>query len=285
MKPAKKGANFLDTEQSLEMPEEDITKFGDRVFRQALDLWVTPEIERRRSAGLIHGDLRLNGFQVIMPSRREHAAENDFVRINEEVRIVLQVKALKDVDKGQLVRLGEVEPTGGMKLSEDEDPNAGHFTALNLGGQWQIGFDFRRDKAHVQSLLKLAREFYASAKLCIERNLLGPAVDDLHGAAELAAKAELLLFGSFAYEKPKDHGVLNSRYSEWARLGNAPTAGNTALSVLSRQRAAARHLEGRLNIKDLGGLCENVDTLITHVEEGLGETSYEQPEGKIGRTQ
>ena len=273
----------MDTKQNPELTQEDLSQMGDRLLRQALDLWVTPEIERRRTEGLIQGDVPVNAFQVIMPSPREAEQRQD-VRINEEVGIVLQVKALEDVEKGQLVTLGEVEPTGGMRLAEDEDPNAGHFTALNLGGQWQMGFDFRRDKAYVQNLLKLAREFYASAKLCIEQNLVGPAVDDLHAAAELAAKAELLLFGSFAYEKPKDHGVLNSRYAKWAKSGNAPAAGNSALSVLNRQRAAARYAEGRIRIKDLRAVERNVESMIAHSESRLGETGYEQPEGITRRT-
>lgn len=253
---------------------EEAHELGARVLSQALEIWVTPEIERRRAGGQVKRSVAVNAFQIIMPSPREK--KKDVVRINDEVRAILRCKPNTDLAKGELVRVGQIDEISGVKLTDDEDPNSGHMTGLNLAGQWIISFDLRRDKGYSRQLLRSAREFFGSANLCLERNLLGPAVDDLHAAAELAAKADLLMVGFYPYENPKDHGALTSRYAKWTKLGNAPAAANSALSRLKRERAAARYGEGQLKTKDIYGLMKSVDALITHVESSLHATAFEE---------
>lgn len=75
-----------------------------RTLKHAMELWVEPEIERRRSLGLVDGDFALAAAQVIM---RE--GEPIEVRLNQEVRAVGRVRVRKDVRSGDAVHLADVE--------------------------------------------------------------------------------------------------------------------------------------------------------------------------------
>ena len=70
----------------MELNEE----FGKNLMQQAFDLWINPEIERRREAGRLPDDFVLRAAQVIM-SLDANAPE---VRSNEELKAARTVKRL-----------------------------------------------------------------------------------------------------------------------------------------------------------------------------------------------
>lgn len=247
--------------------KDDGALMGHRLFEQALDLWIRPEISRRQQKGTLRLPVALNAAQVIMPSPREKRPV--YVRLNEEVRAEIRVKAARAIDKGELVFNQDIEDVNAIRLMKDDEPDAGHLTMMNIGGQWYIHFDFRRDKSHAADLLQRAREFYGTAKAGFQRGWLGPAVENLFAAAELAAKAELLVINFYPHEKAKDHGAIRGRYAKYANLGNAPIEGNTALNKLSRLRPAARYAEGDLHIEPCPELVEAVAQMIAHAEASL----------------
>ena len=241
---------------------------GQRVFEQAMDIWIRPEVASRKRDGTLTVPFELNAAQVIMPTPREKRL--NYVRLNEQVRAKIRVKTAKAIEKGELVFNQDIQEVSAIRLMEDDEPNAGHLTALNIGGQWMLGIDFRRDKSHAKDLLRTAREFYGTAKLSFENGWLGPTVESLFASAELAAKAELLLLCFYPYKNPKDHGSLRGKYAKWANLGNAPLDGNTALNKLSRLRSAGRYGEGVLNTVPWSDLFEAVNKMMSHSEERLG---------------
>lgn len=239
-------------------------EIGDSVFQQAVELWIAPEIERRANLGLAPKPFPLTAAQVIFPSPRTKGDIS--VRLNEEVQVELLCKADSSIEKGELVRIADPDFVEEMRLLDDDEPDAGHLTALLVGDRWVIQFDFRRDRRYARELLKRAREFYATATFCLSREWIGPAIENLLAAAELAAKAELLVSCYLNYKKPKDHGAVRGRYGRWVGLGNAPLAGNSALNQLSRMRPAARYCEGTLKPEGTMQLCRDVNEMISHAE-------------------
>jgi hypothetical protein len=239
-------------------------EMGDRVYSQAVDLWIAPEIERRALLGLLSKPFPLTAAQVIFPSPRTKIDIQ--VRLNEEVQVKVLYRADRPVEKGELVSIDNPDSIGEVRLLDGDEPDSGHLTMLLVGDRWVIHFDFRRDRQYARELLKRAREFYATATFCLSREWTGPAIENLLAAAELAAKAELLVSCYLNYKKPKDHGAVRGRYGQWVGLGNAPLAGNSALNKLSRMRPAARYCEGTLKPEGTMTLCRDVNEMISHAE-------------------
>jgi len=249
----------------------DAVEEADRLFRQALDLWVNPEIEERRSRRLIDDGFALHSAQVIFPSPLD--ARANYVRLNDEVKAVARVKINRPTSVGDHIRESDIEDFEAVRLPENDEPNAGHLTMVRISQKWFIGFDFRRDKKRACEHITRADEFLRAARLSFRQGLVGPGLDALHSAAELAAKAELLLFMAYLPARPrdlKDHGFLRGRYGRWTGLGNAPKPANSALKQLSQLRRRARYLEGGHHLKR-GQLLKSVSAMIGRVRKQLDE--------------
>src|SRR5258708_4270399 len=97
----------------------------EMVVRQALDLWINPEIERRREAGTLPEGFALSGAQVIFGAG-DGPPE---VRLNEEVKAAFLVKAKREVTEGEELTADDIASYEDILLTED-DPNAGHLTIV-----------------------------------------------------------------------------------------------------------------------------------------------------------
>lgn len=258
------------------MTQDESVTTGQTIFDQAFELWIWPEVERRQGAGTLPDPVPLNAAQVIFPSPREKRPP--YVRLNDEVVVEFRYEADRPIQKGELISIENAGAIHGARLAEGDEPNAGHLTMMNVRGEWFIGFDFKRDKQHAQMLTRRAREFHAAASLCFAKGLPAPGLENLFHAAELAAKAELLVFCFYPYNSPKDHGAIVGRYATWVKYGNAPMGGNAALSKLKRLRPSASYAEGDLGAHDHGELLSQVDELIKHVDETLNQAGYRQSE-------
>ena len=71
----------------------------DRTLQQFLDLWVKPEIQRRKTLGVLEGDFVLRAFQVVSPSSEEDRL--NVLRLNHEVKVIAKVKLAKAVQRGR----------------------------------------------------------------------------------------------------------------------------------------------------------------------------------------
>jgi hypothetical protein len=107
----------------------------DDEFRQAvvdnvMRLWVQPEIDRRKDAGLLDGAFVLDRAQVIM-----NVGAAATVRLNEETRVEYRAQVVgqePDTVEGRVI----VQVHVAFNLPADEDPNAGYLFIINVGGTW-----------------------------------------------------------------------------------------------------------------------------------------------------
>ena len=222
----------------------DDPKMGEVLIKEVFNLWINPEIERRRKSGQIRRMLRLKAAQVVMTV--DGAPE---VRLNEEVKIVIRMRATKAVKAGEVFVIDDTMEIEDMELT-DADPNAGHVTLFGHGGAWRIKFDFRYNSERCREILTIAREFLDTAASCQRKKNLSAFVDNLFSATELMAKAELLMIPDKAILYAKSHGVVSPKYNMWGKLGNTDQAYVQLLNRLSSLRKPARYgPKNRLNVK------------------------------------
>ena len=92
------GHNTPDRWLMSEPPEDPlpVAPFGDEAVQQVFDLWLTPEVERRRAAGRLPQPIRK--AQIIF-----EVDGRPVVRFNDEVRVIMTVRTTRAVTKGEVV--------------------------------------------------------------------------------------------------------------------------------------------------------------------------------------
>ncbi|GGO94888.1 hypothetical protein [Stakelama pacifica] len=235
--------------------------FGQAVLKNVFEIWFTPEIERRRAAGLIGGDFILMLAQAIFPEEGSNE-----IRLNDEVRGIMTVESQRPIDKGGQVLLSDL---GGVQAFEliDEELDCGHFTAIRRGesSNWMLSFNALAGRKKASNLVRLAGEFLVTTKLSMERGHSGPSIDNLFSCCELLAKAELIMH-RFDAVRSKRHGAIGSAINQWGKLGNVHPQFVSTMNRMSNLRAAARY-EGTTNDAHLPtpNEIEVVEAYLTHL--------------------
>ncbi|AKU95762.1 hypothetical protein AKJ09_02426 [Labilithrix luteola] len=225
--------------------EESAPEWGQTFLQQVFDLWVTPEIERRKNAGTLPGDFDLRGAQVIM-----NVGEPNIVRLNDEVRAVMITK-LKGgsvgLQNGDPVYWDQIEGIDEIHLT-DQDPNAGHVTILRVGSGWAINFDFRYNASRVRELLDAANEFFEAAESARFKNHQRAFMENLFAATELTAHARLMFEPDERILGSKKHSFIAAKINHHGHMGNVDRAFVALLNDLIRQRGTARYVAGRVDL-------------------------------------
>jgi len=219
------------------MDEVNNEELGNKLVEQALELWINPEIERRKQSNSLPENFKIYSVQVLI----NFDAPNE-VRFNEEVKVILEGKLTRETVKGEKVIIDEVlENITNVKLTE-KDANAGHFTMIFHRGFWHINFDFRYNASRCLEHSKAAKEFLVSAKLSLNRNNMRAFVDNLFSATELIAKAVLLMHDEVVF-KTKKHSTVHERYNTFGKLGNINSQYTKLLNKLASLRPIARYVQ------------------------------------------
>lgn len=177
----------------------------DRVYQtllnQFLDLFILPELRRRKEAGKLTEPFTLRGAQIIFFAD----GRKPEIRINSEIKAITSVKLRAGIskEKGDPIRENEVEGLDKIRLTDEEDPDCGHATLVRIGNTWIIAFDFRYNKGLARKHIDTAKQFYDSAEFSFTRKNWASCLDNLLGAAELTAKAELLLIPDPKFRKKR----------------------------------------------------------------------------------
>jgi hypothetical protein len=205
----------------------------ERTLKDAFELWITPEYERRKTAALIGQNFRLSSAQVLFSDEGA-----PLVRFNEEVRGVIQVRAARAVNAGDPVLTADIADFVGMELLKEER-DYGHFTLIQHHDKWVMLFDFSRNRAHASDLINLAAEFISVAEHCLAAKFPGPFIDNLFSACELLAKARLITV--VLRKGSRSHGHIHSRINSWRKLGNVGGEFVDLFNQLSTARGGARY--------------------------------------------
>lgn len=225
-------------------------EFSKRVIQNIMDIFITPEVKRRQDARELPKPLSFYCAQVILfPDERK-----PLVRINEEVKAKAKVQYKPGISKkkGDPVYENEIEDLCHVDLGPDDDPDCGHIFLYLKGTSMSLWFDFRRNRALALKHVERAKEFYQIADYSLKRGNLAPFVDNIFNAAELSAKAMLLVMYDYqpSLRVKATHTAIQMRYNRFANLGNVMPEYKKTFNKLSGLRDAARYLKSPLNITE-----------------------------------
>lgn len=248
-------------------PSED--EFAERVLESLKEVFWDPEVERRGGTG-VTGPI-VKALAILRPG------EPVEVRLNSEVELVARARVNASVSRGDAVTAENVDDIEALEPL-DVDPNAGWVAyALLPDGRPFAAFDFVRNRGRSMQLLALAREYLSTAKVAKESRLLGPVIENLMAAAELAITAQIY---SFQTDVPERRGRRNAHSARlhWTRVqvgleNTVPTAHMT-LQKLNTLRGACRYGEGELPGQDVAqtlfdSVCALVEDATTRVGQPL----------------
>ena len=194
-----------------------------------------PEIRERISDGRIGENFVLLAAQLL---QREEGKRR-LVRLNEEVRGIGMIRTSGPVQKGAPVFMSDIRDFVSFDLEENE-LDAGHFTAIWKDGGWFISFDFRIGRAKSGGMLAAASEFLEASKLSADNGLARPSVDNLFSACELVSKAHLILHHLLA-AGTKSHRAIGSSINRWRKLGNIDEGFVSLYNRMQSARPSARY--------------------------------------------
>lgn len=213
---------------------DDETK--QRIFQQVIDIYVIPEIEKRRKAGTIKDGVLITKIQIVF-----NLDKGNEIRLNEQVKAIITAKATRNIQKGELIYETDIDDIEKIQLTE-EDANCGHITLLLFRNNWIISFDARYNKERIKEHIEASKEFYESAKENLEKGRLRPFYENAFASAELSAKGVLLALPDKKILDGKNHKDRLKKFQHWAELGNVKMEFSSTLSKLSGLRDSARYL-------------------------------------------
>lgn len=240
-------------------------EIGQRVFQQIMDIFVNPEIERRKKDGRINNGFILRAAQVILSRDKGNST-----RLNEEVKAIAKSIAAKPIKKNDLVFEEDIKNIESIQLIES-DKNCAHITLLLFKNQWLIFTDFRYDKEDSKKHIDASKEFYDSATENLKNRRLRPFYENSFAAAELATKASLMLF--IDKKNLNNHKNRIEYLGKWAELGNIPKVFSDTLKKLATNlRYSARYLEGNdFEKEDHNKIILVIREMIEYSEKMMGE--------------
>jgi hypothetical protein len=245
------------------------TEVGLSLFESMRINWIEPEVLSRRAGGHWDADDVVYRFQVQFLDHDEVA-----VRLNEEVKGILEVKAIGPIEKGQEVFEDDFSEVSGYRLPEEYAYHP-HVTGFAFKDQWFVSFQLgHRDPSRFE-VLAVGREFLATARDALAAGRLRAFFDTASSAAELLAKAELLSCGPTieCALKSNSHRYLSNAYNIWTgRLENSERRFADALNRLAKLRKEARYLENELEgdeaeATELLTTLEDMERHVAHLAE------------------
>lgn len=238
-------------------------EFAEVVINNAFRLWFIPELDRRRADGRIPDGFELRAAQVVMDLNNP----SPVVRINEEVRGVLEARAARPIEKGQPVCESDMSELLGMSLTED-DPNAGHATALLHNDVWYLFFDFRYNAARIEQYIDMARQFLHVAGTAARDGQLRPVVENLFATVEILAKCLLMMRPDRSVLESKKHKFVATRFNLEGKLGNVPPDSVQLLNRLTALRPIARYQPETLALtkEDAQTLCVQAQKMLDWID-------------------
>ncbi|MEK6760971.1 MAG: hypothetical protein AABX93_03545 [Nanoarchaeota archaeon] len=209
----------------------------EKIFQQAIDMWLSPEIERRKKFGKIADNFVLSKAQIVFSLD----TGGNKIRLNDEVKAIIKCKINKPIKKDDVVHEIDVDKIEKIELTDD-DSNCAHITLLFFRGNWIVSFDFRYNKEIIREHIGASKEFYDSAMDDLAKNRLRSFYENAFNSAELSAKSILLMLPDKKILEGRNHRERISKFDNWAKMGNAKIEFSDTLSNLSLLRDSARYL-------------------------------------------
>jgi len=236
-----------------------------KVFQQAMDMFIIPEIERRKKMDKLRSNFVLEKAQIIFSLR----SGRNYVRLNKDVKLIIKCKVNKSINKGDIVHENDVDQIESVNLTK-RDSDYGHITLFLFKGNWIVSFDFRYNKKKSQEHIEASKEFYESAKENLKKKRLRPFFENAFASAELSAKSILLSLPDKKILEGTNHQDRISTFKNWANLGNVKIYFSTTLSKLNSLRSSARYLASNdFKKEDMNKILLTIGEMIKFAEDSI----------------
>jgi hypothetical protein len=233
---------------------------SDRLLEQIFELWVEPELTRRR--------FELDPDQIMKVLVEINPAESrPIVKINDEAELLIEFTATRKITNGEAFTEADIDQVHSVRPAQIGE-NSGWICFAVIRGRHAIAFDFRYNWSRALRLIQRAREFLTVARNAAT-NSPGVACDNAFSAAELSVQAQMLL----RQQDIRQHWRRQEWFDSWTELDNSPNIHSLALRELHGYRAAAHYADADLVIPK-GRLVELLDTneeMIKYAAQRAGE--------------
>jgi hypothetical protein len=239
---------------------------AQRSFNQMMELFVTPEINRRKEAGTLPSNFRLWAAQVVFcPDWKR-----PLIRLNEEAKIQAKAK-IKDAVPGSMISINAIEEIVDLRLPDDEESQYGHVTILRFKDHWLYTFDFRYNKGLAREHAQVAKQFLELARYARESQFVSPFIDNLFSCVELCARSELLLIPDKKFKQKAAHSTVKSKHNRFLGKLDPNNPFNKMLNELSAIRNNARYLRNLVKISASKSqeYLETAQEMLVHLEAKL----------------
>jgi uncharacterized protein (UPF0332 family)/ASC-1-like (ASCH) protein len=194
------------------MDKHDDKIIGKRLYEQIINNWIVPEIKGRKKRSEIKTDFKLRAAQVIFSIKGPIS-----IRLNDEVRALLEMKPTKVMKKDDKVLEKDIEQAKALYLL-DEEKEFGHITMVKIGREWLIGFSFDYDLSSARGIYSIALEFFMSASQDLQQKRYRPFIEAAFIAAENLGKAKIILsLPDGEIRGAKKHGTVAGKINIHAR--------------------------------------------------------------------
>ncbi len=229
---------------------------GDLMFRQVIEAFVSPEVERRRAeSGELEG---IHRFLVLMPP-----GDPVVVKLNREFQGEATVRATRDFEQGEEIDTDSFDHVSDFRPDEI-DRGRPFIAGFAHRDGWSLVLRLGWQHVDAAPCLRLGQEFAVTAREALAAGRTGPALENAHSAAELFAKAVLLsappaITGRIV--NSSKHTDIVPAFNQWTALGNAPRGATRLLGKLQALRRSARYLNDPLTVtsEEVGELFEALD--------------------------
>ena len=241
--------------------------FENNLFDNLMETWILPSVRERQEKGELEKPLPIKMAQIIF----KPDGDKPLVRVNDEIKGRAIVKLHEPLEKplkaGDPLTVGQLKEIEAFELEEDER-DYGHATLISLPDKWLITFNFIYNKKSSQEHIDAANEFMHAAENSLKQNHLRAAIDNLHSATELAAKAYLLGNPDKSIINSKSHKLVHTRINKQRKLGNVNGVHVDTFNDLKNLRSSARYLNSKLTIEP-----EQVETMINDIKEFINDAN------------
>lgn len=223
-------------------------EFGNKVYQQLMDIWITPSVKKRQVSGDLPSYLPIRSAQIIFcPDKDE-----PIIHVNDEIKVIASVKLKesREIKEGECINNEEIEKYQDFKLNEVLYPNCGHATFVIHNGAMCLAFDFTRYRFLAKQHLYAAKQFIEAAKFSLGNKYLTPFIDTLFSAKELIAKSILLRSADSNFAERTNHKAIHCRYNQFGKLNHMDQSYIDAFNQLSSLRSKARYLNDSFELSE-----------------------------------
>ncbi len=219
--------------------------FARRVFDQFWQIFLAPELERRKREGKPIFPENIFAFQIIQGVDHENK-----VHINKQIDVYLTAKIGGAARRaGSLIAMNEIEEILDIKLS-DKYADSGHATFIKFKGKWLFTFEFNYNKKRRYSHLVAANEFLVLSNYALENGIWHAFVENLFAAVELMSKVVLIEFPDKSVVQSKTHSRIKSKINQRKKVEAFGAEFAHLLNELSELRPSARYISKPLELGD-----------------------------------